>query len=102
MLFGVQDVSVHIPLLAIYMSAVVDQLPRLGKRMLICLLSFTCNYVYSVLFGLVSSSSWYLRWAALFYCGNHWTFHINILSWTCKAAENKNTRLSINSKLSFR
>ena len=28
--------------------AVVDQLPRLGKRALICLLLFTCNYVVSV------------------------------------------------------
>ena len=27
---------------------VVDQLPRLGKRELICLLSFTCNYVVFV------------------------------------------------------
>ena len=26
----------------------VDQLPRLGKRELICLLLFTCNYVVSV------------------------------------------------------
>ena len=25
-----------------------DQLPRLGKRELICLLRFTCNYVVSV------------------------------------------------------
>ena len=24
----------------------MDQLPRLGKRELICLLSFTCNYVF--------------------------------------------------------
>ena len=31
-------------LLVIYMYAVVDQLPRFGKRELICLLSFTCNY----------------------------------------------------------
>ena len=30
------------------MQAVVDQLPRLGKRELICLLLFTCNYVVSV------------------------------------------------------
>ena len=35
-------------LLVIYMLAVVDQLPRLGKRELICLLLFTCNYVVSV------------------------------------------------------
>ena len=30
------------------MRAVADQLPRLGKRELICQLSFTCNYVVSV------------------------------------------------------
>ena len=36
-------------LLAIYMLAAVDQLPRLGKRELIYLLFFTCNYVVSVL-----------------------------------------------------
>ena len=27
----------------------MDQLPRLGKRELVCLLFFTCNYVVSVL-----------------------------------------------------
>ena len=32
----------------------MDKLPRLGKRELICLLLFTCNYVVSV--GEVSSS----------------------------------------------
>ena len=35
-------------LLFIYMQTVVDQLPRFGKRELICLLSFTCNYVVFV------------------------------------------------------
>ena len=30
---------------------VVDQLPRLGKRELSCLLFFTCNYVVSVCRG---------------------------------------------------
>ena len=29
----------------------MDQLPRLGKRELICLLSFTCNYVVFVCGG---------------------------------------------------
>ena len=53
-------------LLVIYMLAVADHFPRLGKRELICLLSFTCNYVVSV--GEVSSSSGCLGWAALFYC----------------------------------
>ena len=49
----------------------MDQLPRLGKRELICLLLFTlinhCNYFVSV--GEVSSSSGSLGWATLFYCG---------------------------------
>ena len=39
----------------------MDQLPRLGKRELICLILFTCNYVVSV--GEVSSSSGCLGWA---------------------------------------
>ena len=32
----------------LFILAVVDQLPRLVKRELICLLPFTCNYVVSV------------------------------------------------------
>ena len=46
----------------------MDQLPRLGKRKLICLLSFTCNMWF--LFGGVFS--------ALFYCCTPWAFHIII------------------------
>ena len=34
--------------LYLYESGIVDQLPRLGKRELICQISFTCNYVVSV------------------------------------------------------
>ena len=41
-------VVICILLLFIYMLTVVDQLPRLGKRELVCLLLFTCNYVVSV------------------------------------------------------
>ena len=43
-------VVICILLLFIYMyiQREVDQLPRLGKRELICLLLFTCNYVVSV------------------------------------------------------
>ena len=41
-------VAFCILLLFIYMKAVVDQLRQLGKRELICLLLFTCNYVVSV------------------------------------------------------
>ena len=48
----------------LYMKAVANLLPRLGKRELICLLSFTCTNVVSVRRG-VSSFSWCLGWAAL-------------------------------------
>ena len=51
----------------IYMLAVVDQLPRLGKRELIFLLLFTCNYVFFVWRSFLFL--WCLGWAALFYCG---------------------------------
>ena len=47
--------------------AVVDQIPRFGKRELICLLLFTCNYVFSVQRSLLSAGC--LGWATLFYCG---------------------------------
>ena len=40
-------VVICILLLFIYMLTVVYQLPRLGKRELICLLLFTCNYLVS-------------------------------------------------------
>ena len=55
----------------------MDQLPRLGKRELVCLLLFTCNYVDSV--GEISSSSGCLVWATLFYCGIPWAFYIIML-----------------------
>ena len=61
--------------LVIYMCAVADQLPRLGKRELICLLSFTCNYVVSVRRG---SLFLLVLGFALFYCGTPWAFNINI------------------------
>ena len=41
-------VVIFVLLLFNYMKAVMDQLFRLGKRELICLLLFTCNYVASV------------------------------------------------------
>ena len=50
-----------------WLVRVVDQLPRLEKREIICLPLFTCNYLISV--AEVSSSSRYLRMATLFYCG---------------------------------
>ena len=40
------------------------------ERELICLLSFTCKYVVSVRRGFL------FGWAALFYCGTPWAFHI--------------------------
>ena len=50
--------------LLLYMQGVADQIPRLGKKELICLLTFTCNNVVSV--RKCFSSPWYLGWAALF------------------------------------
>ena len=47
-----------------YAADIVDQLPRLGKRELICLLLFTCNYVISV--WRVSSPSGCLGWLRYF------------------------------------
>ena len=37
--------------------------------------AIVCLYAW-VLFGEVSSSSWCLRWAAMFYCGTPWAIHI--------------------------
>ena len=48
MFLKVFRVVICILFLFIYMSTVVDQLPRLGKRELICLLLFIFNYVVSV------------------------------------------------------
>ena len=44
---------------------IVDQLPRLGKRELICCIPV----IMCFLLGEVSSSSGCLGWATLFYCG---------------------------------
>ena len=44
----------------LYVSCTVDQLPRFRKRELICLLSFTCNYVVSVRRGFLEISMKYL------------------------------------------
>ena len=54
----------------------MDQLPRLGKRELICLLLFTCNYVVSVWRGFLFL--WVLGMATLFYCGTPLAFHLII------------------------
>ena len=54
----------------------MDQLPWLGKRELICLLLFTCNYLVSVRRGFLFGC---LGWATLYYCGTPRAFHIIIL-----------------------
>ena len=50
---------------------------------LVFLLSITRNYVVTG----VSSSSWCLGWAALFYCGTRWASHI-IISMPTKECPN--------------
>ena len=59
--------SFFVFLYCIHLNAVVDQLPRLGKRDLICLLFLLV--IMWFLFGEVSSSSGCLGWAVLLYCG---------------------------------
>ena len=54
----------------------MDQLPRLGKRELICLLLFTCNYVVFVRGG--SLFLWVLGMGYVIFCGTPWAFHIII------------------------
>ena len=65
----------------------MDQLPRLGKRKIICLLLFT-QYNYLVSVGEVSSSSGCLGWATLFYCGTPSAFHIIIIQRCVKSVSN--------------
>ena len=64
-------------LLIVIFKAVADRLPRFGKRGLMFLLSFTCNYVVSVrrcfLFLLV------LGIGCVIYCDTPYAFHITIL-----------------------
>ena len=49
-----------------------------GEEKAIFLLSFTCNYVFFVRGGGRSSYSWCLGYAAIFYYGTPWAFHIII------------------------
>ena len=63
----------------------MDQLPRLGKRELICLLLFTCNYVVSVWRGfLFLWVLWMayviLLWHSLSLPYNHFTFFSSLPS----------------------
>ena len=50
MLFGVgvSCLNLYSSVSYLYVKAVADQLPRSGKKELICLLWLTCNYVVSV------------------------------------------------------
>ena len=62
----------------------MDQLPRLGKRELICLLLFTCNYVVSVwrgfLFPLVLGMGYViLLWHSLSLPYNYFDAIIDVL-----------------------
>ena len=63
------------------MKTVVDQLPRLGKRELICLLLFTCNYVVSVWRGflflwVLGMGYVILLWHSLSLPYNYYKFHL--------------------------
>ena len=55
----------------------MDQLPRLGKRELICLLLFTCNYVVFVLRGFLFL--WVLGMDYVILLWHSLSLHITIL-----------------------
>ena len=59
------------------MLTVVDQLPRLGERELICLLLFTCNYVVSVWRGVLFL--WVLGMGYIILLWHSLSLHIIIL-----------------------
>ena len=66
------------------MLTVLDQLPRLGKRELICLLLFTCNYVVSVRRGflflwVLGMGYVILLWHSLSLPYNYFVWHIHKL-----------------------
>ena len=66
---------------------VVDQLPRLGKRELICLLLFTCNYVVSVWRGflflwVLGTGYVFLVWHSLSLPYNYFKCHANFIKTT--------------------
>ena len=61
----------------------MDQLPRLGKRELICLLLFTCNYVVSVWKGLLflwvlGMGYVFLLWHSLSLPYNYFSNHLSL------------------------
>ena len=66
-------VVICILLLFVYIKTVVDQLPRLGKRELVCLLLFTCNYVVSVWGGFLGMDYVILLWHSLSLPYNYFT-----------------------------
>ena len=62
------------------MLAVADQLPRLGKRELIWLLSFTCNYVVSVRRGFLFLCVLILLWHSLSLPYNYYNIDTDMLA----------------------
>ena len=65
---------------------VVDQLPRLGKRELICLLLFTCNYVVFVWRGfrflwVLGTGYVILLWHSLSLPYNYFEIKLHKVSW---------------------
>ena len=64
----------------------MDQLPRLGKRGLICLLLFTCNYVVSVRRGflflwVLGMGYVFLLWNSLSLPYNYFSLNVSNMAW---------------------
>ena len=76
-LFHICVITILIVVVSCDLQILINYVPWLGKRELICLLLLTCDFVVSV--GEVSSSTGCLGWATLFHCGTPCAFHIIIL-----------------------
>ena len=70
----------------------MDQLPRLGKRELICLLLFTCNYVVSV--GRGSLFLWMLGMGYVILLWHSLSLPYNYFSYTDDLAHSKTKPLN--------
>ena len=69
------------------MLMVVDKLPRLGKRELVCLLLFTCNYVVSVWRGFLFL--WVLGMGCVVLLWHSLSLPYNYFDWSVKHQSEK-------------
>ena len=78
----------------------MDQLPRLGKRELICLLSFTCNYVVFVWRGFLFL--WVLGMGYVILLWHSLSLPYNYFGWSFQDHVNlRQQRIGVNASANF-